>query len=199
MNKRKNQKVKTRENILGAALCLYASNGIAATTTSDVAKMAKISHGTIFVHFQTKDSLIEEAISKFGDMVTMRLHELVDMKCGMKKILIAHLEALSEYEELYIKLITEVPLLEPSINHTLIGIQSNISFHISQAAKSEMKDGRIKEMPMHFLFNTWVGLIHYYLINKKLFSPNEKVISCYGNELVNHFMDLLYTGGGDDK
>ena len=197
MNKRKSQKEKTREAIIDAALILYGRNGIAATTTSEIAQMAKVSHGTIFVHFPTKDCLIEEAISKFGATVTMRLHESIDMKCSMKRILDAHLEVLKEYEELYIKLITEVPLLKPSVNHTLIGIQSNISFHISQVAESEMKDGRIKEMSIHFLFNTWVGLIHYYLINKELFAPNEKVIACYGNELTNHFMNLLAAKGGE--
>lgn len=197
MNKRKNQKEQTRETIINVALSLYASNGIAATTTSEIAEKSKVSHGTIFVHFPNKECLIEEAISKFGAVVTIRMHEMIDLKCDMRKLLDTHLEVLSEYEDLYIKLITEVPLLGASVNHTLIGIQSNISFHISQVAEKEMKDRRIKEMPIHLLFNTWVGLIHYYLINKELFAPNQKVITSYGNELVNHFMDLIAAGGGE--
>ncbi|MFT4146972.1 MAG: TetR/AcrR family transcriptional regulator [Mobilitalea sp.] len=197
MNKRTDQKEKTRENILKVALELYARNGIAVTTTAEIAIKSQVSHGTIFAHFPTKECLIEEVISKFGTTVIMRLHELIDLQCGMKEVLMTHLQVINEFEELYIRLITEVPLLDSNVNYTLIGMQSTLSFHIAQVAEREMIEGMIKNMPLHLLFNTWIGLVHYYLINKELFAPDEKVITRYGSELIDHFMNLISVEGGE--
>jgi hypothetical protein len=41
------------------------------------------------------------------------------------------------------------------------------------------------------MFNTWVGLINYYLMNRDLFAPGESVISRYGQRLVEHYMNLI--------
>ncbi len=54
-----------------------------------------------------------------------------------------------------------------------------------------MVNGDIRSIPMHLLFNTWIGLIHYYLFNRDLFSPDGSVMEKIGEELINHFMRLL--------
>lgn len=193
MNKRQEQKAYTKECILNVAKDLYAKNGISSTTTSDIAQKANVSHGTIFVHFPTKESLIDEVITEFGFTVSNRMHELIEQGCEMKSLLETHLQVIEENEDLYIQLITEAPLLHASAGNTLIEIQSTISFHISQAAERGMHTHVLREIPVHLLFNTWIGLIHYYLINKELFAPGESVISRYGKELINHYITLIST------
>lgn len=199
MSKRQEQKEKTRDSIIEAALVLYGRNGIIATTTAEIAKETMVSHGSIFAHFPTKECLIEEVISQFGIRVIMRLHEIIDLQCGLEEVLLAHLKVIDEFEDLYIRLITEVPLLDSTVNYTLIGMQSTLSFHITQVAEREMIEGKLKTMPLHLLFNTWIGLLHYYLINKELFAPKEKVIARYGSEIKNHFINLISVGGGEGK
>ncbi len=199
MSKRQQQKKKTRESIIEAALVLYGRNGITATTTAEVAKESQVSHGLIFAHFPTKECLIDEVISKFGATVIMRLQELIDLHCGLKKVLQVHLQVIGEFEDLYIRLITEVPMLDSKVNYTLIGMQSTLSFHITQVAEREMIEAKLKKMPLHLFFNTWIGLIHYYLINKELFAPKEKVITRYASELINHFMNLISLEGGEGR
>lgn len=195
MNKRQKQKEDTKATIIKVAKQLYAKDGILTTTTIDIAKKSNVSHGTIFVHFPTKDSLIDAVIAEFGSTVTRRMHELIDQQCEMQQLLEAHLQVLEENEDLYIHLITEAPLLYESARYTLIGIQSTISLHISQVAEKEIKRHIIREMPVHLLFNTWIGLIHYYLTNKELFASKESVISKYGKELINHYMTLISDKG----
>lgn len=48
-----------KENILQAALELFATNGYNAVSTSKIAKEAKVSEGLIFRHFQNKKSLVD--------------------------------------------------------------------------------------------------------------------------------------------
>lgn len=54
-----------QENILKAALKLFATEGYTATSTSKVAKAAGVSEGLIFRHFKNKDGLLS-AIMEMG-------------------------------------------------------------------------------------------------------------------------------------
>lgn len=191
MNKRQEQKEKTRNYIIDVALNQFAKDGLTTTRTSDIANAANLSHGSIFAHFPTREALLDEVIEEFGTRVTNRLHELAEENCGMRELLWAHLRGIEEYEAFYTRLISEASLLHESARNTLIGIQSAISFHLIQVAEREMESSKIIKMPLNLMFNTWVGLINYYLMNRDLFAPGESVISRYGQQLVDHYMNLI--------
>jgi len=190
-SQRQNQKNQTRKHIIDVALNQFAKDGLTVTRTSDIARAAKVSHGTVFVHFPTRDILLDSVIEEFGMRITNRLHELVNDNCGMKEVLEAHLRGISEYEAFYTRLVSEGRLLNESSRNSLIMIQSAVSFHIIQVAEREMKACKIRSLPLDLMFNTWVGLIHYYLINGDLFAPGGSVIKRYGKQLIEHYLDLI--------
>jgi len=188
---RERQKAKTRARLVEAALTLFAERGILATRTADVATAARVSHGAVFVHFPTRDDLVAAVIEELGTRVTRRLHELTERKAGVRQILTAHLAGLQEFETLYTRLITEGPVLPPFARSTLVGIQSAIAFHLADAVTRETRSGSLKKMPLPMLFNTWLGLVHHYLVNRDLFAPGEFVLARRGKDLVKHFMKLV--------
>ncbi len=190
-SQRQKQKDQTRKHLIEVAMNQFAKNGLTATRTSDIAAAAKVSHGTIFSHFPTREILLDEVIEVFGMRITARLHELVDTNCGIREALKAHLKGIEEYEDFYARLISEAPVLHESARNTLIMIQSAIAFHIMQVAESEMEESKILKMPFDLLFNTWIGLLHYYLTNRDLFAPGQSVILKYGQQLIDHFMNLI--------
>lgn len=53
-----------RDQILDAALELFATQGITATTTRDVAARAGVATGSVFYHFATKPDLIEAVLGR---------------------------------------------------------------------------------------------------------------------------------------
>lgn len=197
MNKRSEQKAKTRAYIIEVALSIFAKQGILQTKTSDIATEAGISHGSIFSHFATREILIEAVIDEFGNQMSKSLHELVRSECNMRSLLEGHLKGIARYEDFYKRLITESTILPDNARITLIGIQSAVSLHLSQVAKREMANSEIINMPVHLLFNTWNGLISYYLMNGDLFAPGESVVSRYGEELINHYLRLISLKGGE--
>ncbi len=190
-SQRQKQKNQTREHLINVSLNQLAKDGLTTTRTSDIAIAAKVSHGTVFAHFPTREILLDAVIEEFGIRITNRLHELASSNCDMKELLEAHLKGISEYEDFYTRLISERSLLHESARNSLIGLQSAISFHLYQIAKCEMESCKIRTMPIDLLFNTWIGLIHYYLINGDMFSPGESVLKRYGEQLVQHYMNLI--------
>ncbi|MBW9154486.1 TetR/AcrR family transcriptional regulator [Clostridium estertheticum] len=189
--KRQKQKILTRKHLIEIAIKQFGENGIIATRTADIARAAGVSHGTIFSHFSTQDELVITVIEEFGTRIIQRLHELVDTNSSLFEVLQGHINGLIEFEPFYTKLIIERRLLPESVCNTYIMIQSTISFHISIAAEKEMEQGTIRKMPIHLIYNTWIGLIHYYITNSDLFSPNGSVLKQYSNELLQHCMNLL--------
>jgi AcrR family transcriptional regulator len=189
-SQRQKQKNQTRQRLIEAAIDLLARDGLTAARTADIADAAGVSHGTVFTHFPTRDALLIAAIDEFGARITRRLHELAGAG-GVRDILEAHLRGLSEFEPFYTRLVVETGLLPECARNTLIMIQSAVSFHLSQAAEREMATGTMRQLPVHLFFNTWIGLIHYYLANGSLFAPGEPVLARRGPELLEHYMKLI--------
>lgn len=188
LTKRQQQKEETKKRIIKAAYTVYAAKGFSATT-NDIAKEINVSHGTIFAHFSTRDELLIYLLDDFGSIICSRLHELTMESKSITDVLKAHLNVINEYEDFYKRLIAENRLLPSEVRHTFVGIQSTIAFHLNKVIETE--SDKVKALPTYFMFNTWMGLIHYYLQNNDLFSPSSSVTERYGDELIRHFSALI--------
>lgn len=185
------QKEQTRKNIIEAAFIEFAKSGIISTKTSDISNAANVSHGTIFSHFPNKDILTEEVISEFKTIIATRLHELSLDRCKLEDILKAHLIGISEYEDFYTRLILESRMLNKSARNTVIALQSTIAVHILDIAEKDMIVGSIKTMSLDMFFNTWLGLVHHYLLNSDLFGREGLFYQRHGDMLIEHFLNLV--------
>jgi AcrR family transcriptional regulator len=191
ISKRQIQKDQTRKELIEVAFKQFAAEGLSKTRTSDIASAAGVSHGTVFAHFATRDDLLIAVIDEFGKRVAGRIHELASGGGSVREVLQAHLNGLIEVEPFYMRLVSEGTILPSSAQSALITIQSAISIHLNQAADHEIAAGKIRNIPLHLLFNTWIGLIHYYLSNANLFAPGESVLKRYGTELLEHYLGLI--------
>lgn len=182
---RQQQKQQTKEKVLKTAFEEFSSGGLMATKTLDIAKAAKISHGSIFAHFPTRESLILAVIDEFGMHLGIELKN--KMKPGsLETVLTTHLSVLQMWEPFYTQLVICGPLLDQDLRTAIVNIQSGIAFYLEQALSSEEL-----KVPLHFVLNTWLGLVHYYLANRELFSPNRSVLAAKGPELIQFFNKLI--------
>ena len=193
---RKQKKEHTRGRIIEAAFQIMGRDGLFSARTLDIAEAAGVAHGTVFAHFQRRDDLLCAVIDELGQRVAYRLHLLAEAGHGVREILQAHLKGLAEHEQLYVRLITEGRLLPRAPRMSLVMIQSAISLHLGAAVETETRAGLLRPMPLHLLFNTWIGLVHHYLVNGDLFSPDgSPVLTQHGSTLVDHFYSLIAEGG----
>ena len=102
--KRSENKEKTRQAILRAALALFAQQGFYRTTTKAISRKAKIAEGTLFNYFETKEDLalcfFEQELD---DVIRWYRQEarLEDAELPERLFAIIHhlLERLAPYEE----------------------------------------------------------------------------------------------------
>ena len=170
--------------------------GLAKTRTADVAQKAGLSHGGIFVHFKTRDDLLTEAVNETARRLTARLHTLVTEDASLADVLHAHLAALSECEPEYSSFLRESRLLPEDTLRPRMNVLSVVSHYLNERADRAMQAGLVRPIPKHLLFNTWIGLVHHYLVNRELFTPGGSVLEERGEELVSCFMSLIRTSNG---
>lgn len=189
-SKRQLQKENTRQKILDTAYRIYSEQGFAATT-AEIAREAGVSHGTIFTHFQSLSELLEELIRNFGTALALEAHDLADANGSIEELLKTHLRILMGHEDFYYRLITERSLLPEEVQYIFEDTQSVIAHHFNRIFEKEKARQTIKDIPVYMFFNTWLGLIHYYLWNKEFFSPGEPLFKRYAEELINTFLILI--------
>lgn len=179
---------------MDAAQYLFAEHGLGKTRTADIARRAGLSHGGMFVHFQSREELLAEVVTEIGRAITDRLHALITSHADLAQVLRAHLRCLSEYESTYSVFLQESRLLPKATLIGWVGVQSAVSVHLSKPANEAMAAGQVRNMPTHLLFNTWIGLVHHYLMNRELFVQNGSVLERHGDELIDHFLSLISAG-----
>jgi AcrR family transcriptional regulator len=188
---RREQKVVTRDRLVNAAMALFARKGIVNTTTADIARSIRMSHGVVFLHFPKRDDLVIAVIDEFGRRLNSEFRRAFEQDLGLRAVLQAHLRVLAEFEPFYARLVTEAPMLPPKVRSTLMLLHAAVSYELFQALERERKAGRARKLPRPLLFNTWIGLVHHYLVNRDVFTTGDSVIAEHGEELVNHFMTLV--------
>lgn len=188
---RQEQKAATRDRLVEAALALFARKGILETKTADIAKAIGMSHGVVFLHFPKRDELVIAVIDEFARRLAAEFRQALERDLGLRAVLQAHLRALAEFEPFYARLVTEAPLLPPKVRGTLLMLQAYVSGQLFLAAERERKAGRVRKLERHLLFNTWIGLVHHYLVNRDVFASGDSVIAEQGDALVHHFMTLM--------
>ncbi|MET1250261.1 TetR/AcrR family transcriptional regulator [Sporolactobacillus sp. STCC-11] len=195
MNKREHQRQQTRTAILTAAEQVYAIHGFIRPSTQMIAKEAGVAHGTVFLHFQSQEKLILAVIENLGRSLTSQIHKSSEPGHSLNEVLQTHLDAIEASEPLYTHLIMDLSQLPEEAQQTVIGIQSVIAHHLDQVMNQLKKEKKIKNLSFSFLFNTWIGLVHYYLMNRRLFAPQGSVLAVYKNQLISNFLTLLEANG----
>jgi AcrR family transcriptional regulator len=190
---RKEQKEKTRVGLISQAEGLFAKHGISQTTTADIAKALQVSHGTVFIHFPTREDLILAVVDRFGERLSTELGKRFALDLSLKELLKAHVAVLSEFEDFYLRLISESQSLPPQIRSQLYALNASLSYRVYRAAKDAMKEGQIKKIEQAPFFNTWLGLLHYHIQNRDLFSERTPILKEIGDDLIRQFMNLIKT------
>jgi AcrR family transcriptional regulator len=188
---RKVQKEQTRAGLVQRAEALFAAKGIAGTTTADVAKALRVSHGTVFIHFATRDQLIASVVAEFGDRLSGALKSELADGLPLADLLEAHLSVLARFEDFYLRLISESHSLPASIRSIVYAMNASISYRFYEAARPEMAAGKLKKLDQATFFNTWMAIVHYQILNRNVLSDKKPILSETGDALVRQFLTLV--------
>jgi AcrR family transcriptional regulator len=188
---RTRQRDATRRQLVQAGLRVVGDRGFAGATTAAIAEASGKAHGTIFVHFRTRDALVDELVEEVGRAMSQRLADIPDDTPGVSDVLDAHLAALAEHEVLYARLLREATALPPAARARVFALQSGIAWRLRAAHARDVARGAARAIDPVALANTWIALTNHYLMNRDLFAPGASVIAARGAELKAQWLQII--------
>lgn len=154
------QKTKTekQQKIIEIAIKLFAEKGFANTSTAEIAKLAKVSEGTIFKHYGTKDKLLLSIILPFvkdslPSMASEVFSEVLteDTKKTFEQFLMGFLKNRIEFfdrnKEIFRVFVKEVIYKDELKNEIAPYFIQNISLHLSRAVEEFKQRGELQDKP----------------------------------------------------
>ncbi|MPY82183.1 MAG: TetR family transcriptional regulator [Actinophytocola sp.] len=92
-----------RAELLGLACTLFAERGFRATTVRDIAEEAGILSGSLYHHFDSKESMIDELLRGFQDELFGRYREIVARGFGpretLEAVIVASFESIHKHHD----------------------------------------------------------------------------------------------------
>jgi TetR/AcrR family transcriptional regulator, cholesterol catabolism regulator len=95
------QPTDRRAELLGIAAGLFAERGLRATTVRDIADAAGILSGSLYHHFDSKESMVDEILREFLDALFDRYRAIVARQLGprgtLEAVVVASFEAIDQH------------------------------------------------------------------------------------------------------
>ncbi len=201
-NRRKNSKLK-RERILKAATQVFAHNGFYNSKISEIARLAEVADGTIYLYFKNKDdlliSLFEEEMSKIIKNMRENIAREKGFSNKIVKFIEIHLSLIAENKEL-----AEVMQIELRQSHKFMkeymGTKLNdylniISSIIVQGQKNgEVRKDIVPGIAKRILFGALDELSGFWVLSK-----NKRYSLATSAKLISEIFIRGVTADCDDK
>jgi len=169
-----NKNIK-RERILKSATIIFARNGFHHSKISQIAKLAKVADGTIYLYFKNKDdiliSLFEEEMNAIIRNVKKEITREIGFKNKIKKFVAVHLSFMEQNRDM-----AEVFQIELRQSHKFMKDYSGTKINdylnvISSIIIQGQKDGEVKPdidpgIAKRILFGALDELSSYWVISK---------------------------------
>jgi TetR/AcrR family transcriptional regulator len=202
----KNIKCEDMEtSILRTAKRLFLQNGFEETTMSMIAMEMGVNRPTLHYYFRTKDkmfqavfgSIIQSLLPKIHETITNTDRDITDRIGDMVNIYYA---ILKDEPTLPLFIVREI---QRDLQHLLNTIydthNDNFFFSITESLKSEMESGKIKKIPLPFVFYTFYGLVMTpfltmnlgTMVFSKYSGPFDALITKWKPYIVNQMTSLL--------
>lgn len=191
MNKRQLQKQKTRKRILDIARKQFSQNGFLNTTTAQISEKADIAHGTLFLHFKNKNTLILEILDKELNEINQRIQEVIANAGDLKQMLNEYLTMLQEDEDIFSVIARELPFYNTELRRLILFRESIIRSHFNLIIKEGISTGIYVNTNATSTVNFLFGMINYYLSLKSIFVEKGSVIAKFKTTIIETFMAFL--------
>lgn len=193
--RKKKKTEERRQDILGAALIIFAQKGYSGSTTAEIARAAGVAEGTIFRHFATKKDLLIEVMKPkmldgiiYLDKVHKEGSPIEFFRCFVRN----RLELITENEGLLRFMFAEAQYHTEVREALFNGILGQGISIVKPWFEMGVERGDFRPVPFLPTMRSLMGMMMFYGIASHIypgFSP-EKTIE----EAAEHILELFFYG-----
>jgi AcrR family transcriptional regulator len=186
-----------RQEILQAAIKLFAGKGFNGTTTRDLAAEAKVNEAIIFRHFKTKQDLyraiLEDRLSRSQDFpcTEMEAHEAGDEKAFLELIAQRFLEK-HERDTTFMRLMLFSALEGHELSDMFLAEMASRA-PLAKYLKRRMGQRSIRKMDPHLAARAFFGMFVSFVQWQEIFGM-KKTQQFAGRDVVRTFVSIFLSG-----
>ena len=193
VNRRAAARAATREKILQSAVALFAETGVTATSTAAIAQRAGVAHGTIFLHFDSKDRLVEQVFVDRLRTAAIELDHLYESgeDSSFADLAATFLDYVRANEELFAVYFRELPRMDLGVKRAVHSFELTVrdSFYRS------LRDADVEEPCIAPLINVLFAELSYYYGMADVLCGEKSVADTYGPR-IRELLRMITEKGG---
>ncbi|NRD78600.1 TetR/AcrR family transcriptional regulator [Bacillus sp. BRMEA1] len=195
-------------DIIVAAIRVFSEKGFTAGRTSEIAKAAGVSEGTLFNYFKTKNELLQALLLPFFLYVTrpfilkgiesyLSARPEIPVEEGLTKLALDRVKLIEEHRSLVKTMFSET-MFHPELFES---IREKTFPGIIQATReildSEVENGTFRKVDTIAAMKVFMGMIFAHITMKQMFSESHD--SQDDESQVRHMIDIFLNGVGTVK
>ncbi len=176
--------VNTRAEIIEKAFLLFLQKGFKAVKLRDIEKAVRITKGTFYYHFSSKEEVLKEGLLAYYELINLQRAREFENICSLRDYMdltIRKLQGIHNYtaktfdsdipEVLCLSLIVEVVALFPELKKTVLNAKmlrlSKLEQLILEAReKGELREGIDVSVLAKNILNISAGVINYLIMHQ---------------------------------
>lgn len=175
MNKRSESKEKTRNIILNKTASLLHKKGYQKISSKQIANKCNLSQGSIFLHFKTKENLLNTIILSSIIAFEMDLLELCNPKKNKKIFLKNYLDILIKHEPFLSRTYKDLPYLSDALSKKIYALETSTKNLFFENLR-ENHEKKFNIVNSFISIDAFLAQIQKYLLDKKIFTSTNSVI-----------------------
>lgn len=156
-----------KERIIEAATASFTQYGFKGTTMDQIAKIAKVGKGTVYMYFDNKEQLFDEIIGQTLQQMVVAANEVLTEGRPFHENIRFFLESILAFRQnhsLIIKIVQEARDLQPMhVIETVEKIDRKIMDHLQKLIEKQVEKGEVFQQSPEFLafllFKVYILLI----------------------------------------
>lgn len=191
MNKRELSKKNTITKILNAAKIEFVKSGFLKTKTIDIAERAGVAHGTLFLYFNNKETLIIEIFRQEIKKIALKMHESLKNTLTIKEMLGNYLQLLISEEDFFCVIAREFPFYPDTLKREIMVLETATRKYFYESIQIGIANNMLKPMNITSVLIFLFGTIDYILKNKTIFTNKSSVIEEKKAMIINTFINFI--------
>ncbi len=184
-------KQETRRRLLEAAGRVFVRDGFLEATTAAIAREAGVAHGTLFLHFPSRDALLLSVVEGLLHDLGSTLHQACFRADGLGQLCGLFLNALSKEEDRYWALVRDLPRFPLPLKRAVFATFAGITAHFTEVIERGQAAGTIRAIPPAVANALFFGTLNHYFLYRDLMTPDGRVVATQGERLLHSFVEMM--------
>lgn len=195
-----------REQILAAAISLFATHGFSGTTTKEIAKAAGVSEAMVFRHFANKDALYgailenktcRDGVHRFPWEENAAVKEAIASKDDYAFFYNIAVSALEKHHSdvKFMRLLFYSALEEHELASQFFSdLIARVYEFISEYIRVRQADGGMRDIEPRVVVRAFLGMLIHHSLNNILWDKERKLLNISNEEAARNFTEILLRG-----